>query len=353
MTSNVFIFIMAGGSGERFWPMSRARHPKHLLKLLSEKTMLAETVERLRGLCPPEQLFVLTNSQQRQACVDALPAVAPAQIVAEPCKRDTAPAAALATALARSRNPKAVCLLLPADATIHDVAALRTNLGDALGLAAATEDLITLGIPPQHASTAFGYLQLDGEESRLEGGSRTRAVARFVEKPDADTAEGYLQSGGYFWNAGIFLWQAGVFLDLCRQFAPSLADFIGNFPAGDFNDYLEKHFPTLEKISVDYAILERAPKVRCVLADFDWDDLGSWTALPAHLSADGQFNTLRGPTAVSDSHNNIAISNGRLIALCGVSDLVVVETPDAILVCHRSAAQNIKRLQSQLPEELR
>ena len=174
-------------------------------------------------------------------------------------------------------------------------------------------------------------------------------MARFVEKPDLATAETYLAGGNHAWNAGMFIWRTAAFLNEARRQVPALAKFVEDFPRGDPMAYLAGHFASLPKISVDYAIMENATAVATQLAEFDWDDVGSWTALPAHLPLDDQGNTPRGTVVTQDASNNIAISGGRVIALCGVQDLVVVETPDAVLVCHRDAVQNIKKLIPQLP----
>ena len=179
-----------------------------------------------------------------------------------------------------------------------------------------------------------------------------REVKRFVEKPDAATAERYVASGDFAWNAGMFFWRVGTFLAEAERNAPELARFVREFPPGDFTAFLAERFPALPKISVDYAIMEKARSVETLLAKFDGDDVGLWTALPKHLTCDEAGNASRGPVFVAGASNNIAISNGRTIALCGVKDLVVVETADAILVCHRDAVQDIKKLVGQLPKEL-
>lgn len=350
---SLYVFIMAGGSGERFWPMSRAKTPKHLLKLLSDRTLLEETVRRIEGVVPLERIFILTNKTQADACCDALPFLPVSQIICEPAKRDTAPAAALATGMARARDPNAICALLPADSTIHDVEAFRRQLADAALTAAAQDSLLTVSIQPTYAATGFGYLELGKSLGKAPNGSDILEVVRFVEKPDIDTAEDYVRSGTYGWNAGMFVWKSEIFLAECRKNVPELAVFIEAFPPTQVSAYLDANFPTLPKISVDYAIMEKADSVIALRAKFDWDDVGTWTALPAHLGRDAKDNTLRGPTSILDSHNNIVIANTRTVALCGVSDLVVVETDDAILVCHRAAVQRIKNLQPLLPEELR
>lgn len=348
---NLFIFIMAGGTGERFWPMSRTRTPKHLLRLLGEKTLLEAAVDRALGVVPTDRVFVLTNAAQIEACRAAVPNLPAASFIAEPAKRDTAPAAALATGFARARHPDAICALLPADAMIHDTATFQRQLTAAAQAVTGTDAVLTFSVNPSHAATGFGYLEL-GDPIPGHPAEICR-VARFVEKPDADLAEEYLASGRFGWNAGIFLWSADTFLAECDRLAPELAPFIRNFPADDCTDYLARTFESLPKISVDYAIMERAANVIAVRAAFDWDDVGAWTSLPHHLGTDENGNTRRGPAAAVDSHNNITVSNGRTIALCGVSDLVVVETEDAILVCHRNSAQRVKQLQAHLPQELR
>jgi mannose-1-phosphate guanylyltransferase len=342
--------IMAGGSGERFWPLSRIAAPKHLVRLLSERTLLEETVRRVEQAIPSSHIFVLTNAAQIEACRAALPDLSPDQFIAEPAKRDTAPACALGTALVRRLDPEAVVIFLPADALVKDSLAFAEQLKAASALAAAQETIVTFGIRPDHPSTRFGYLEAG--EALPESGAFFR-VKRFVEKPKAVLAETYYQAGHFFWNAGIFLWKTTTFLREAHRSQPELARFIEDFPAGDPTAYLAEHFPKLPKISVDYAIMEKAEQVTMAEARFDWDDVGSWTALPAHLPVDAHGNTVRGAVTLHDAHGNIAFSQKRLIALCGVRDLIVIETDDAILVCHRDAAEQIKHLHPNLPAEVR
>ncbi|HEX2853140.1 MAG TPA: sugar phosphate nucleotidyltransferase [Opitutaceae bacterium] len=349
--SRFYACIMAGGSGERFWPMSRMRSPKQLLKLFGDTTLIEDTVRRIEGIVPRSHIFVLTNQVQLEATRAALPMLAPEQVVAEPAKRDTAPAAALAAALVHRRDPQGVMALLSSDALIHNGARCGAQLAAALKRATETDALLTVGIPPTHAATGFGYLEMGEELARGGEGSVFRRVLRFVEKPDTATAEKYVASGNFTWNAGMFVWRAAAFLAEAERNAPTLAAFIREFPAGDPTAFLAAKFPTLEpKVSLDYAIMEKARAVETVVAAFDWDDVGTWVALPKHLPADPAGNTVRGTVAAVNSSNNIAISNGRVVALCGVKDLVVVETADAILVCHRDAVQDIKKLQALLPK---
>lgn len=342
--------IMAGGSGERFWPLSRARAPKHLLRLFSERTLLEEAILRVRGVVAEKNIWILTNESQVPLIRKALPRFPRKQIVGEPARRDTAPAAALATGLVRARDPHGVVALLPADALIRNAARFSEQLAQAFAWAGgAGHGLLTFAVPPTYAATGFGYLELGGERARGSDGSRLLRVKRFVEKPGDRSARRYVASGRYAWNAGMFVWGVGQFLSEAERAAPELAAFIRDFPAGDPAPYLASRFAPLPKISVDFAVLEKASSVSTVVAEFDWDDAGAWTALPKHLAADGSGNVLRGSVVSVGTSGTIAVSSGRVIALCGVRDLVVVETPDALLVCHRDAVQDIKKLMPLLP----
>ena len=344
------VFIMAGGSGERFWPASRTATPKHLLKLLGDQTLLEQTVRRFEGVVSFEQIFVLTNVAQLEATLQAVPFLPSANIIAEPAKRDTAPAAALATGIAMARRPDAIVALFPADAMIHDLNGFRRQLGEAAAYVAENPSILTFSITPTHASTGFGYLQL-GRSLPSAGASRIVTVERFIEKPDAARAGEFFLGKNHGWNAGMFLWQAETFLGECRKHQPDLEKFLLEFPKEEHTDYLARRFPLLPKISVDYAIMEHASSVVALIAEYDWDDVGSWTALPSHLGKDNQGNTLRGRIVTLDSEHNIVIGGTRTIALCGVRDLVIVETDDALLVCHRDAVQDIKKLP--IPPELK
>jgi mannose-1-phosphate guanylyltransferase len=349
--------IIAGGSGERFWPMSRASAPKHLLRLFSERTLLEDTVLRLKGVVADSNVWILTNKSQVPLIRRALPRFPRAQIVAEPSKRDTAPAAALATGLVRARDPAGVVALLPADALIKNRERFGEQLTQAFrwaagaGKGALSQNLFTFAVPATYAATGFGYLELGAPLATGADGSRLLRVKRFVEKPDTATARGYLRSKRYAWNAGIFVWGVGRFVHEVEASAPELAAFVKDFPKGNPARFLARRFHALPKTSVDYAVLEKASSVATVFAEFDWDDVGSWTALPKHHSSDESGNVWRGSVVSVGTSNTIAVSNGRVIALCGLKDLVVVETHDAVLVCHKDSVQDIKKLLPLLPVE--
>jgi len=352
----LIIFIMAGGSGERFWPLSRIHTPKHLLKLLGKKTLLEQTLERFETIVPSEQIFILTNEAQHATTIAALPHHPPQNIIAEPAKRDTAPAAALATAIALRQNKSSIVGLFPADAMIHDVATFRHQLLEAAQTAATHPALFTFSIKPHHPSTSFGYLELgEKHEPLLTKRTHFHKVHQFVEKPNLAKAEEFFRGQRHGWNAGMFLWQAESFLEECRRQQPELASFIERFSTDSSPEkLLRDDFAQLPKISVDYAIMEKAKQVVAAIAEFDWDDVGHWTALPKHLGLDEKGNTIQAPPEkilLHEANNNIIVSEGKTVALCGVKDLVVVQTTDALLICHRDAVENIKKLP--VPEELK
>ncbi|MEI6588702.1 MAG: sugar phosphate nucleotidyltransferase [Verrucomicrobiota bacterium] len=358
MANPYYACILAGGSGERFWPMSRSRKPKHLLKLLTDKTLIEETVRRLDGVVNQDNIFVLTSEIQLEAIRAALPSIPKDQIIAEPVRRDTAPAAALATALVHAKDPNAILALLPADAFIKDASTFSKQLIQGFKLAAGEgwkvhgPTLLTFGIKPSFASTGFGYMEMGAAIICDPKSGDFRHVKRFVEKPDLPTAEKYLAGGNHVWNAGIFIWKTSAFKAEADRSAIALGSFITHFPKENTAEYIAKEFPLLPRISVDYAILEKAQSVVTLISEFDWDDVGTWTALEKHLIHDASNNATKGSVVVSDASGNIAVSNGRLISLCGVKDLVVVETADSILVCHKDSVQDIKKIYAVLPKEL-
>lgn len=351
----LLLFIMAGGSGERFWPLSRKAKPKHLLKLVSSKTLLEETVLRLKPLAPrPSNLLILTNHEQIPGIRKALPRFPKSSLIPEPAKRDTAPAAALATALALRNDPNTVLALLPADALIGKHPVFRAQLAAAARAAHSSPSFVTLGIKPSYPSTGFGYLHLGSKTLPQVKGGPFLHVRRFVEKPSLAKAKSYLKSRQYAWNAGIFVWKASTFLAEARRQQPTLARFIEKFPKrGSYASYLKREFPKLPKISVDYALMEGAQSVLALKASFPWDDAGSWSALPSHLPTDKKGNTLRGNITAVDSQDTLAIAQGgRQIALLGTKNLVVVDTPDALLVCPKDRVQEVKRLMALLPKDV-
>lgn len=347
-----YVVIMAGGRGERFWPQSRLKCPKHLLPIVGDEPMLTQTIDRLDGLVPADRIFVITNAEQRDAMLKACPALIPGNVVGEPVGRDTAAAVGLAKVLVKSRDPDAVFAMLPADAAINDAAGFRRALKAASAAAAAEPCLVTIGIEPSYPATGYGYLQ-KGEEWESFEGLRACRVARFVEKPDSSTAASYLESGAYLWNAGMFVFSVST-IDACfHEFAPDLAEGLESIErklAGGIglDSALAEVYPNLRKISVDYAIMEPASasnRIVCVPSCFDWDDVGEWPAIARHCPADAEGNVIRGAAVTEGASNNIVVTApGHTIALLGVEGLIVVQTADATLICPKDQAQGIKAL---------
>lgn len=344
---------MAGGSGERFWPVSRKTKPKHLLQVFSTRTLLGEALERAFALTSAEKGFVLTNEAQMEGSLEIARAWPGCRVMAEPSRRDTAAAAALATAVALRADPNSVLILLPADHIIRDTPSFCNQLRDAIALAENSTSLVTVCVKPTWPSPAFGYLAKGRDLGKGANGSRQFEISRFVEKPSLEKAAEYLATGKYSWNAGMFVWKAESFLLEADRQMPALAAFIrGYVAAEDPGAFLKGTFEHLPKTSVDYGIMEKAQKVLAVEATFDWDDVGSWNAVAKHFPADAESNTVIGQAVIQDSSNNIVVSTGRVIALCGVKDLVIVETEDALLVCHRDSVEKVRQLQAELPPKV-
>ncbi len=354
MSHDRFIFIMAGGSGERFWPLSRRSKPKHLLRLFGERSLLGQTVDRVRALVPPDRLFILTNHEQVAPIREDMPDFPAEQIMSEPEKRDTAPAVAIANGIARALGGEdAVIALLTADHVISPAEIFRDNLAAAMQFASTSDSLVTFAINPAWASPGFGYLELGPSFSEKINGFELCKLLRFVEKPDAATAEKYLADGRYAWNSGMFCWKVSSFLREAAKNAPALEQFVRDFPACGRDEFIKDHFSKLPKISIDYAIMEKATDVAVIETKFNWDDVGSWSALPEHFAPDNEGNTLAGQAVALDASGNIVFSKQQTVALCGVDNLVVVTTPDAVLVCHKDRLEDIKKLLPGLSDSLK
>jgi mannose-1-phosphate guanylyltransferase len=356
MASN-YAVILAGGSGRRFWPLSRDHRPKQLLRLFGDETLLEQALARLHGLVPREHILILTNREQeaevRALLGDAVPAE---NILAEPDKRDTAPAIALGIGWVAARDPEATMMVLPADQLIKDRAAFQECLRGALEIAGRTRSLVTIGIKPTWACPGYGYIER-GRRAFISGLSHTPAVYevhKFREKPAPELAEQFLAQGNFSWNAGMFIWSVSSVIAELAQHCPELATFINEVRrTRDLSATLSAQFPALPKISIDYALMEKAGRVLNVEASFDWDDVGSWISVGKYLPADAAGNAGNSPLTVMDSRNNIVFTeSGQRVALLGVQDLIIVQTPDALLIADRHSADAIKKLADLVPREL-
>ncbi|GHB94899.1 mannose-1-phosphate guanylyltransferase [Cerasicoccus arenae] len=349
-----FVVIMAGGRGERFWPQSRLRRPKHLLPIVGDKPMLTQTVERLEGLAPAKNILIITNAEQRDAVVEVCPMLPPENVIAEPVGRDTAPAVGLAMELVRARDPEGVFAMLPADHVIHDAEGFRRVLSAAFEAAAKEPVLVTIGVEPEFPATGFGYVHKGEQYSEIDGLPVFR-VQRFVEKPDLETAKSYVESGEYYWNAGMFVWTVPTVDAAFAAHSPTLHTALGKIKDAlaakeSIVEILAREYPTLDKISIDFALMEKADNVVTMPSAFDWDDVGEWPAVSRHHKQDAAGNVIKGAGWVEQGSGNIVFSenDGHLLALVGVDDMIVVRTADATLVCPKSKAQEIKKLVKEL-----
>lgn len=343
--------IMAGGRGTRFWPLSRGDRPKQLLPLSGGRSLLRETFDRVAPLVGPERILVVTSGSLGPAVCADLPELPPSHVITEPVGRNTAPCAVLGAGIAGRIDPGAPFALLPADHLIPDADAFRRQLGAAFARAAAAPTVVTLGIGPDRPETGYGYLETSAEAD-AEGFRRGLA---FVEKPDRDTAAGYVASGRYFWNGGIFVWNARWFAEAAVRHVPEvvrlLAPAVAAFGTDGFAAALEGGYGACPAESIDYAVMEKLPGFEVLPAAFRWSDLGSWDAwgeLAPELEGD---NRGEAPLVAVDARGNVVRAEGKLVALVGVDDLVVVDTPDALLVCRKADAQRIKDIIARLERD--
>jgi mannose-1-phosphate guanylyltransferase len=336
--------IMAGGRGTRFWPRSRRRSAKQVLNVFGERTLIQGTFDRLRATLAPERIWVITNEYLRDEIVRQLPEVPRRQIVAEPAQRNTAPCNGLAAQILASLDPDAVIGVFPADHVVLKPARFRRLLAPAYR-AAERGNLVTLGIEPRWPETGYGYLEFP--KGTRAGALEPVPVLHFHEKPDAAAARRYLRRGNFYWNAGMFFWRADAYLAALRKYLPKTATVLASLPpfgSRSFPKRLAEAYPLCEDISVDYAVMEKADNVLGLAAasGLEWNDVGSWNAVYELSPRDAQGNAARAAGLVAHaSARNFVDASGKLVALVGVDDLVVVDTPDALLVASRSRAQEV------------
>lgn len=340
---NTYAVIMAGGRGERFWPLGRRNVPKQFLKLNGENTLLEETIARLDGLVPPERILVITNVQYVDRTRKLLGRIPPDNIVGEPEGRNTAPCIALAAGLIRRRGAgsDAVMLVLPADHAIRPVDALRLVLRRAAAEAARRDILITFGVTPSFPATGYGYIQCG--DALVPG---FRKALSFREKPAAAEARRLFDAGNFKWNSGIFVWSVAAIGEAFRQFVPELADFAdGCADSADADAWIAEHFPQCPALAIDVAVMEKAANVWVGDTPFAWDDLGSWNALVRYHVQDENGNIADGDVAMVDTENSLVLGEkNRLIGLLGMRDVAVIQAGDATLICPKSKAQQVKML---------
>jgi len=353
--------ILAGGSGTRFWPRSRRAHAKQVLALDGERSMIQQTVERLKPLAALDQTWVITNAYLAREITEQLPGLPAAQIVQEPVARNTAPACGLAAFLIEKQNPEAVLGVFPSDHVISDEPRFVRTLQKAIAVAAVGDSMVVLGIEPTRAETGYGYI----ETGDFTGDDTALHVRRFIEKPNQNRAEEFVAAGSYYWNSGIFLWSARTLANAVREHLPETAPLLEGiadaYGTPQFEEVFHSLYPKCENISVDYAVLEpRSAKgehlshLYCLPAEFTWNDLGSWASLyeyqlETRLRGDGEGNVseTEGHMAL-DAANNYIYSPGKFVAVVGVENLVIVDTEDALLIVQRDHSQDVGKIVKEL-----
>ena len=347
--------IMAGGSGTRFWPKSRRLFPKQFLKILSDKSMLQMTIERLLPLTPMDDIYIVGNKRHRALFNQQVPKCHDHRLILEPVGKNTAACiATIAFIIARS-DPENVLLILPADHWITNPEKFRDTLGLAAVTAFHDDAIVTLGVPPTFPSTGYGYIKVPTKPTPSNGSDpAVHKVEAFVEKPDLARARAYLASGNFFWNSGIFVTKASVILDEIARLLPDLYDVLKalkTIEMGDLPAFLEAAYPSLPSISIDYGVMEKTDRAMMIEADFGWSDVGSWDALYDLSPKDGEGNVTEGLVLLEDCQGCLASSHGRLIAGVGLKDMVIIDSVDATLILPRGNSQEVRRIVARLEEK--
>jgi mannose-1-phosphate guanylyltransferase len=363
--SNRYVVIMAGGRGERFWPVSREKTPKQLIKLLGDQSFLQQAVDRVLPLVPLRNILIITNSAQVPEVRKQLPKLPKENVIAEPMGRDTCAAVTLGAAIVGARCTTAVMAVLPADHVIPEEKKFQQVLHDAFDLASRGQVIVTLGIKPTEPATGYGYIQAGAVLPPPEGVKKYKTTffkaERFVEKPNYETAVEYLTSGQYRWNAGMFIWSFVTITNGLEKHQPEMRAACQRWFEAAAKRKLEKvlarEYPDIRKISIDFALMEHAQNVVVADGAFAWDDLGSWNALAHHVKPDPEGNCAVADFLHVDAARNIvydARSKDRTpICIVGLRDSIIVQTDDATLVAHKSQSQKIKELVKRLAEDPR
>ncbi len=336
-----YIVIMAGGVGSRFWPRSRKRMPKQLLNIFGKNSMIRDTVERVLPVADYENILIVTNKVQKALIEEQIPELPAENIIAEPRGRNTAPCINLAAEIISKRSGDSVMITLPADHLINDEKKFLEDLEKATDFAENNDALLTFGIKPEYPNTGYGYIKiLSGSEN-----DGVWQVDRFVEKPDIETAKGYLKSGDYLWNSGMFVWRVSVILDEIKKHLPELYNDMNIICEDDrFYTTLSDIFERITPVSIDYGIMEKSDKVWLVPGDFGWSDVGSWETAYQLSSKDINGNAIHGNTLTIDTKNSYVHSDKVFTAVIGMNETIVINTGDAVLVCPRDKSQKVKEI---------
>lgn len=344
----VYAVIMAGGIGSRFWPESRKQRPKQFLDIFGAGTLIQNTVSRLQGLIPPERCYVVTHDRYVEQTREQLAAVPAENILAEPISRNTAPCIAYAAFELMANDPDATMVVLPADHVIQNVRKFHEVLRTAIETAQEPGALVTIGITPTHPETGYGYIQFEASNDFTGDDPKAFPVKTFAEKPDLATAERFLDSGDFVWNSGIFIWRVDTIVEEIRRHLPETFEaflpFRNAVNTAEERNAVEQAFLNSPRISIDYGVMERAEKVYVVPGSFGWNDVGDWRAVYELSEKNGLGNSVRGNVILHNSSRCLVKAGERLVVLIGINDTVVVDTDDAILVCNRDSAQQVKNV---------
>jgi mannose-1-phosphate guanylyltransferase len=344
---HTFLVILAGGSGSRLWPLSRSHRPKQLLALSGERSLLQATFDRNRPLVPPERIVVMTEQTHADGIREQLPELPPENVIVEPARRGTAGSLGLAAAVVAERDPEAVMASVHSDAHIDDGDEFRRTLAAAFAAAEQTRQLVLMGIEPSGPSTQLGYIEAAEVLDQIDG-YVVRKVARFVEKPDLERARRFVTSGRHFWNPGVFVWRTDVILGELARLQPRIHELV-RIIAHDLasergDDLLAKLYPTVPLETIDVGVMEKSDRVAVIPARFAWSDIGSWSEIFDVLPRDKDGNATRGEHVGLGTRDSLVIATSRRVATIGLTDMVIVETPDVVLVCTRDRAQDVKKL---------
>jgi len=346
--------IIAGGIGSRFWPLSRKEKPKQFLPIISDKTMVEETIQRISPLISSPNIYTIANKKQTKTLTKILPHIPPENFIIEPQGKNTAPCLLLATGHIYLKDPESIIAVLPSDHLIKDAPTFLKKLEAAAHAADQSHSLITFGIPPSYPSTGYGYIQFSKKNPALFSGESFFKVNEFKEKPEQDTAKSFLKSGNYFWNSGMFLWKAKVFSENLEKYAPEMFLYWKKILEALQNkgqDKLKKIFNEIPSISIDYALMEKTHEVLMGRGVFGWSDVGSWSSLLEIWEKDQSQNALRGESVTIDTQNCLLYNPNKLTALIGVKNLVIVNTEDALLICQKDKDQKVKQVVSTLQKK--
>ena len=355
MTDNNFCVIMAGGIGSRFWPLSRTSRPKQFLDILNTgRTFLQETFERFRGICPVENIYIVTNRDYKDLVIEQLPEINPAHVLLEPQRKNTAPCIAYANACIYKQNPNAKIVVAPADHLIINPDEFRKTILNGLDFISNNDALLTIGIKPTRPETGYGYIQVNLDEKKANGAYK---VKTFTEKPNHEMAKVFLDSGEFFWNSGIFLWSIGsiqkAFEDHLEEVDILFKEALPAFGTINENNAIATIYSECKNISIDYGVMEKADNVYVICADFGWSDIGTWGSLFENTVKSNEDNVIKGDHVITYNTNNciVNVPNDKLVVLNGLSGYIVVESEKTLLICKKEDEQQLRQIVNDIKDQ--